>query len=129
MSDGGTPDEIAGYPVPVAPGKREEYVRDGFWDKLTRYAARLPFAEDLVAAYYCAFDPATPRRVKGLLLAALAYFIFPADVLPDLFMLVGFSDDATVLAAVLMMIRSHLKPEHRELAREALEKKAGRPLG
>jgi hypothetical protein len=29
----------------------EEAVRRGFWKKLRRFGARLPFAEDLLAAY------------------------------------------------------------------------------
>ncbi len=36
--------------------KDPERVRRSFWIKLKRVAAKLPFAEDLLAAYYCAFD-------------------------------------------------------------------------
>ena len=43
-------------------------IRD-FWTALKQFAGRLPFVEDLVAAYYCALDPATPMRVRGVLLA------------------------------------------------------------
>ena len=43
-------------------------IRD-FWTALKEFAGRLPFVEDLVAAYYCALDPATPMRVRGVLLA------------------------------------------------------------
>src|SRR6187402_3191556 len=32
----------------------EDTVRRGFWRKARRFAARVPFAEDLLAAYYCA---------------------------------------------------------------------------
>ncbi len=35
-------------------------VRRRFWIKFKKVMAQLPFAEDLLAAYYCAFDPATP---------------------------------------------------------------------
>ena len=47
----------------------EETVRREFWRKLKRFAARLPFAEDLLAAYYCAFDRDTPFQVKAALSA------------------------------------------------------------
>jgi uncharacterized membrane protein YkvA (DUF1232 family) len=50
----------------------EERVRRAFWDKVRRVASRLPFAEDLLAAYYCAFDSATPLQVKAALVGALA---------------------------------------------------------
>jgi uncharacterized membrane protein YkvA (DUF1232 family) len=42
----------------------------------------VPFVEDIVAAYNCALDTATPMRVRGMLLAALAYFILPFDLTP-----------------------------------------------
>ena len=48
-------------------------VRKQFWIKLKRFAATLPFAEDLLAAYYCAFDRQTPRHVQAALLGAIAY--------------------------------------------------------
>ena len=45
--------------------------------------ARIPFAEDLVAAYYCALDRDTPGYVRAVLFGALAYFVLPIDVVPD----------------------------------------------
>ena len=43
----------------------------GVLRKLKRLAVRLPFMEDLLAAYYCAFDRATPRHVQAALLGAM----------------------------------------------------------
>lgn len=100
--------------------RREEEVRAGFWDHLKRFAGRIPFAEDLVAAYYCAMDPATPFRVKGTLLAALAYFVMPIDFLPDVLALVGLTDDLAVLMAAITMVREHMTDEHYEKARDTL---------
>ena len=57
----------------------EETVRRGFWRRLRAFAARLPFVEDLLAAYYCAFDRETPLQVKAALFGALAYFVLPFD--------------------------------------------------
>ncbi len=62
--------------------ERERKVRRDFWAKLKLFAGSVPFVEDVVAAYYCALDPATPMRVRGMLLAALAYFILPFDPSP-----------------------------------------------
>lgn len=109
----------AGLPVVVA--GNEKRVRREFWPKLKRYLARLPFAEDLIAAYYCAIDPATPSRAKALLFAALAYFIVPGDLIPDFFAGVGFTDDLTVLMMAIGLIRVHLKDSHRAAARKALD--------
>jgi uncharacterized membrane protein YkvA (DUF1232 family) len=100
----------------------EATVRRGFWRKLRRVAAGLPFAEDLLTAYYCAFDRDTPLKVKAALLAALAYFVLPIDFMPDVMPLLGFTDDAAVLATAIRMVAAHLRPEHREAARRAIER-------
>ncbi len=105
--------------------RNEARVRRDFWDKAKRVAARLPFAEDLLAAYYCAFDHATPVQVKAALFAALAYFVLPFDFVPDILPLVGFTDDAAILFTALRMVSSHMRPEHREAARAALARMKG----
>ena len=102
-------------------------MRREFWRKARRVAARLPFAEDLLAAYYCAFDRATPVQVKAALVGALAYFVLPLDAVPDVLPVVGFTDDAAVLLTALCMVAGHVRPEHRAAARVALARmKAGR---
>ena len=100
----------------------ESLVRRGFWRKLRRFAASLPFAEDLLAAYYCAFDRQTPGHVRVALLGALAYFVLPFDAIPDMLPLFGFTDDAAVLATAIKLVSDSILPEHREAARRALEK-------
>jgi uncharacterized membrane protein YkvA (DUF1232 family) len=97
----------------------ERVLRD-FWGKAKWVAARLPFAEDMIAAYYCALDKATPLQVKAALVGALAYFVLPIDLRPDFLPFVGFTDDAAVLFAVLRLVGGHIRPEHREAARDAL---------
>jgi uncharacterized membrane protein YkvA (DUF1232 family) len=95
-------------------------LRRKFWRKLRRVVAQVPFAEDLLAAYYCAFDRATPRRVQLALIAAIAYFVLPADAIPDWLPVVGFTDDAAVLAATLKLVADHIREDHRAAAKEKL---------
>jgi uncharacterized membrane protein YkvA (DUF1232 family) len=105
----------------IAPDARSaEQVRRTFSTTLKKAARYIPFSDDLVAAYFCALDPATPHRVRAVLLGALAYFILPFDAVPDLLAGIGFSDDVTVLVAAIAMVRSHITPAHREAARRAL---------
>ncbi|MDU1689978.1 MAG: DUF1232 domain-containing protein, partial [Bradyrhizobium sp.] len=65
------------YSVGFEPADRlaqdRDTVRRRFWVKFKQVVARLPFAEDLLAAYYCAFDKETPRHVQAALLGAIAY--------------------------------------------------------
>ncbi|HEX6144573.1 MAG TPA: YkvA family protein [Geminicoccaceae bacterium] len=114
---GGTPQDVMDLPVAKAPPEPER-----FWRKLRRSLARLPFAEDLVAAWYCALDRDTPPYVRTVLAGALAYFMLPADVIPDVLAGLGFTDDASVLAAAIAAVGRHMQPKHRQQARTALER-------
>ncbi|WP_406698362.1 YkvA family protein [Singulisphaera sp. Ch08] len=98
--------------------KNEQVVREGFLAKAKRSLNRLPLAHETVALYFCLLDPKTPLWVKGIVGAALAYFILPLDAIPDLVPLAGFSDDAGVLAAALSAVSAHITDEHRARARE-----------
>lgn len=112
--------------VGFEPADRLAQDRDGvrrrFWIKFKQVVAKLPFAEDLLAAYYCAFDRETPRHVQVALLGALAYFILPFDFMPDMLPILGFTDDAAVLATAIRMVASNITTEHREAARAALKR-------
>lgn len=98
----------------------ERVVRKGFWRKMTRHAGKLPFAEDLLSAYYCAFDRQTPMHVRAVLLGALAYFVIPFDGVPDILPMLGFADDAAMLAAAMKLVIVSIRPEHRDAARAKL---------
>ena len=100
--------------------RNAEVVDAGFWQKVRHLAGRLPFADTLVAAWFCTRDPATPPRVRAMLLGALAYFVTPIDMIPDFLLHLGFTDDAAVLTAVIGMVGAHIKPQHRAEARKAL---------
>jgi uncharacterized membrane protein YkvA (DUF1232 family) len=102
-------------------GNDDAAFRAEFWRKLRWAAAYVPFAEDLLAAYYCAFDRETPLAVKASLIGALAYFILPTDAIPDVLPVLGFTDDAAVLATAIKLVSSHIRPEHREAAKDKLE--------
>ena len=99
----------------------ERRVRRGFWPTLKRAAGHVPFAEELVAAYYCALDRRTPMRVRAMLLGALAYFVMPVDMVPDLLAGIGFTDDVTVLLGVLGVVRAPITEDHRTAARQAFD--------
>ena len=99
-----------------------ESVRRRFWIKFKKVVAKLPFAEELLATYYCAFDKQTPRHVQASLLGALAYFILPFDFMPDMLPILGFTDDAAILATAIRIVATHITPEHREAARAALKR-------
>ena len=112
----------AGFEAADRLAEDRESVRRKFWIKFKRVVAKLPFAEELLAAYYCAFDRRTPRHVQASLLGAIAYFVLPFDFIPDMLPVLGFTDDAAVLATAIRMVASHITPEHRDAARAALNR-------
>lgn len=100
----------------------ETRVKLGFRRKLARVATKVPFAGDAVALYYAARDPLTPRKTKALMLAALSYFVLPTDAIPDIFVGVGFTDDAAVIGAVIALAGGAIRARHREAAKTLLDK-------
>ncbi|MBL8581976.1 MAG: DUF1232 domain-containing protein [Rhizobiaceae bacterium] len=98
----------------------EATVREKFWPTVKRAARHVPFMQDVVASYYCALDTRTPLRAKAVMLAALAYFVMPADAIPDILVGIGFTDDVAVLTAALAAIRAHMTQAHRDAAQAAL---------
>ncbi len=99
----------------------ERVVARGFWRKMRRVVRVIPFAEDLVAAYFCAIDDKTPTRVRAILIGALAYFVIPTDAIPDFIAGLGFTDDATVIATAIGIVSGHIKHRHHAQARGALD--------
>lgn len=108
--------------VPEVVKVNERRVAKGFWPKMRRVAARIPFAPEALSVWWCARDPETPTAAKGLMLAALAYFVLPTDAIPDILAGIGFTDDAAVFAALLAVAGKNIKPKHRAAARAWLEK-------
>ena len=106
-------------------GRGGDGLQRKFWAKLKRVAQRIPFAEDLLAAYFCTLDPATPNRVRLVLAGAIAYFVMPLDILPDLLPVIGFADDAALLMAAIAQVAGAINESHREQAREALRDQGG----
>jgi uncharacterized membrane protein YkvA (DUF1232 family) len=86
--------------------------------KLRRVLAQVPFAEDLLAAYYAVLDRRTPTSVRLTLIGTLIYFISPFDVVPDLVVGLGFADDAAVLFAAIRAVSGSITDLHRRAARD-----------
>ena len=106
--------------LPIATERQRRRTKRKLLPKLLRVAGRIPFADDLAAAYYCALDRETPAKVKLVLFTALGYFVLPVDAVPDVVTGLGFTDDATVLATALGIVGAHIREPHRTAARRLL---------
>lgn len=98
--------------------KQTKYVEEGFWAKVKRHAAKVPFAKEVVTLYYCSADPKTPIATKVTAIGALAYWILPIDFIPDFLPVAGFVDDATAVWVAYKAISGHITEEHREKAEQ-----------
>ena len=98
----------------------EQLVKKDFWRKVRQTAGKVPFMHDVVAMYFCAIDPKTPITVKMTIFGAIAYFISPLDLIPDFTPIVGYGDDAGVIATTLTTVGAYVTDEHREKAKEWL---------
>ncbi len=108
--------------VPATVRVNEEKVREGFLPKIRKVAAKVPFAADALSVWWAARDPETPMAAKGMMLAGLAYFVLPTDAIPDVLPVIGFTDDAAVIAALMAILGKTLKPRHKEAAQAFLKR-------
>nr|WP_250808054.1 YkvA family protein [Neorhizobium tomejilense] len=88
---------------------------------MKRATSRVPFMDDVLAMYYCAVDPATPRKIRVVIGATLLYLVMPLDIVPDLLAIVGYTDDVTALMVLVRLVSSHVTDKHREKAKASLE--------
>ena len=67
-------------------------------------------------------DPRVPAKERLLVAGAILYAFLPLDFIPDMLPVLGFTDDAAVLATAIRLVAAHIKPEHRDAARAALKR-------
>jgi uncharacterized membrane protein YkvA (DUF1232 family) len=57
-------------------------------------------------------DKRTPGLAKALPLLSILYLIWPLDILPDIFPIVGQVDDLLFVPYLLLMLALHITPEN-----------------
>lgn len=89
-----------------------------FLAQARRFSGRVPFTKDAVALYYCMLDSRTPLFAKATITGALLYFLAPLDGIADFLPILGFTDDASVIAAALAAVASNISDDHRRQAED-----------
>ncbi len=98
----------------------ERVLRRRLWSRLYALAASLPFAQDVLAAYFCAIDRQTPLAVKVTLLGTLAGFLLPQRLVPKILRSLVLGGDVALLWGAIQGFAAHIRPEHRRRARLVL---------
>ena len=94
----------------------EEFEKESFFKKSIKLAGKIPFIPDAIALYYCMIDTDTPLATKLTIAGALAYFVVPTDMIPDVVGPVGYVDDA----AAILAVSGFIQDKHRDQAKEVL---------
>ncbi|QUW22784.1 DUF1232 domain-containing protein [Sporosarcina sp. Marseille-Q4063] len=98
------------------------YSDSRFWSKLKKFgkqAGKKTVYYSLLL-FYTAKDPAVPKSSKMIIVGALSYLIFPVDLIPDFIPAVGLADDATVIAAAVYKVVSHVDDDIKNKAKQKL---------
>jgi uncharacterized membrane protein YkvA (DUF1232 family) len=87
-----------------------EKVSKSFADYLKKVIGKIPFIDDVVALFLLFKDTSYPLIKKGVCVFALLYFITPIDIIPDTIPVVGFLDDAGIIAAAIKLYADDIEP-------------------
>ena len=107
----------------IEQGLPQQFSQESFWSKLNKAAkiAVREIVEKSLVLYYVGNDPSTPRWAKGVIAAALGYFILPLDAIPDIAPFVGYADDLGAIAAALATIAACISKTHHHQAKTKTE--------
>lgn len=99
---------------------QKNYSESGLLQKLSKFAGKMgkEVVYHILTLYYALQDPNLSKADRMLIYGALGYLILPADLIPDLTPLLGFTDDAAALMVVIKKIK--ISEETKAKAREKL---------
>lgn len=97
-----------------------EYSDEAFWEKMKAFGAKAgkTLVEQAFVMWNALHDPKTPISAKLTIAGALAYWILPVDMIPDVLPAVGFTDDLSTIAAALASVAVSITPAMRAKAKE-----------
>ncbi len=100
------------------PKYASHYSDASFWRKVRGVlkTAGREVLEKALWLYFAMQRPETPMWAKATIAAALGYFILPFDLVPDVVPLLGYTDDASVLAGALVTVAAYVDGGVKEAA-------------
>ena len=100
------------------------YSATGFWDKLVLLPQKTGCTgiKTALTLFVILTECDTPVWVKTTIVAALGYFIFPFDLIPD-FLPGGFIDDIAVMSGALAKLTTYVNAEVLERVNDYMSSK------
>ncbi|MBF2072253.1 MAG: DUF1232 domain-containing protein [Synechococcales cyanobacterium C42_A2020_086] len=110
-------------PQQAAANTQPSFSEQSFWDKLGQFATQAgkDLVEKVLTLYFAAQRPETPMWAKLVIFSALAYFILPADVVPDFIPFTGYADDLSTIASAMAAVAMAITPEVKNLAKQQVQ--------
>jgi uncharacterized membrane protein YkvA (DUF1232 family) len=102
---------------------KQHFNEKSLWNKISSFASQAgqQAIYAVLLLYYVFIDPKVELKRKLTIAAALGYFIFPADAIPDFTPLIGFTDDFGVLIFALTQIFTSITPDTKEKAQNKMK--------
>jgi len=101
-----------------------EVKEKNLWRKIAKYAKKIGVKSvySALLMFYAYRRKDTPKWAKRIITGALAYFIAPLDLIPDLTPFLGFTDDLGILGFGMVAVAAYINDEVRAKSREQLTK-------
>lgn len=101
---------------------KDEFDENTFFDKIKNYGktAGVSVIYGALILYYTYKDTNVPLKAKIISLGALGYFILPTDLIPDIMILTGFSDDLLALITAIKSITDYINDDIKLKAKNRL---------
>lgn len=102
--------------------EKEEFKEPTFWEKVAEVAkkAGVKVIYPALLLYYVMKAESTSAKDKTIIAGALAYFVSPVDIIPDVLPGIGFADDLVILLFVLKIVRDNITDEIKSQAKAKL---------
>ncbi|MEM1254885.1 MAG: DUF1232 domain-containing protein [Cyanobacteria bacterium P01_H01_bin.21] len=96
-----------------------DYSDEKFFKKMKAFGAQAGrgLVEQAYIMWYALHSSKTPASAKLVIAGALAYWILPVDLVPDVLPAVGFTDDFTTIASAATSIAMSITPDIRAKAK------------
>lgn len=94
-----------------------------FWGKLKKFAKKAgsSVVYAVLLLYFTLQKPEVPMKAKTIIIGALGYFILPFDLIPDIAVGVGFTDDLGALGVALFQVAMYIDDDIKNKAKEKLK--------
>ncbi len=98
------------------------YSERKFWNKLTGMTKQTGKSAVYITLllYYVLQKPQLPKKAKAIIVSALGYLILPFDIIPDVTIGIGFTDDISMLFSAFLAVSVYIDEEVKQQAKARL---------